>query len=139
MIQKFKDDAGYQLYIEHMLDELSCICAGLSAERGFQDDEREVRSLIKAFGPRYSAWLEAQLLQAELARAMSKCAEAIEGVRKPHPDKHVPSLDNTVVELADTIIRICDIAGKRGYPLGKALVAKLLANAARPYKHGKNS
>jgi NTP pyrophosphatase (non-canonical NTP hydrolase) len=135
----FKTDPSYQLYIQRTLDELANLCANLSASKGFHDDERELLALIDEFGPKYRSWVEAQLFQAELARAMSECAEAIEGVRKPHPDKHVPSLDNTVVELADAIIRICDIAGKRNLPLGRALVEKLLANIARPYKHGKNS
>ena len=40
---------------------------------------------------------------------------------------------------ADCVIRIGDTCSKRGIQLGKAVVAKLVFNASRPYKHNKNS
>jgi len=40
-------------------------------------------------------------------------------------------------ELADTIIRICDIAGIHGIDLDWHVATKMAYNEARPYKHGK--
>ena len=41
-----------------------------------------------------------------------------------------------VVELADTIIRICDMAGKYELPLERALRLKLRFNKTREHRHG---
>jgi NTP pyrophosphatase (non-canonical NTP hydrolase) len=40
-------------------------------------------------------------------------------------------------ELADAIIRICDLAGYCNIDLDKHIQAKMLYNKGRPYKHGK--
>lgn len=39
-------------------------------------------------------------------------------------------------ELADAVIRILDFAGRKGYRLGAAILAKHEYNKSRPYKHG---
>lgn len=44
--------------------------------------------------------------------------------------------DGFVVELADVLIRIFDMAGARGLPLGEALLAKMAYNRTRPMRHG---
>jgi len=41
-------------------------------------------------------------------------------------------------ELADALIRICDLAGKMGVDLDWHVQRKMEYNGARPYKHGKN-
>jgi len=41
-------------------------------------------------------------------------------------------------ELADAVIRICDLAGYLGIDLNSHIQAKMLYNKSRPYKHGKH-
>ena len=40
------------------------------------------------------------------------------------------------VELADAVIRICDMCGKWNIPLVRALVEKAAYNQTRPHRHG---
>lgn len=62
----------------------------------------------------------------------SEISEALEGHRKNKMDEHLPDLESMEVELADAIIRICDLAGAMGYKLGRAVERKLLYNMQRP-------
>ena len=41
------------------------------------------------------------------------------------------------IELADIIIRVCDLAGAFGIPLEGLIRAKMDYNKTRPYRHGK--
>jgi len=47
------------------------------------------------------------------------------------------NLTNEEEEMADILIRIFDLAGKRQVDLGKAVIFKMLYNTTRPHKHGK--
>lgn len=66
-----------------------------------------------------------------LALIHSEVSEALEGYRKDLMDDKLPHRPMAEVELADTIIRICDLAGGLGYDLGGALIEKLEYNARR--------
>ncbi len=66
-----------------------------------------------------------------LMLTVSELAEAMEGHRKGLMDDHLPGRRMFDVELADTIIRILDLAGRYGEDVGGALVEKLAYNAAR--------
>lgn len=61
----------------------------------------------------------------------SEISEALEGHRKDLDDDKLPQFKMIEVELADAIIRICDLAGAKGYRVGAALAAKLEYNASR--------
>jgi NTP pyrophosphatase (non-canonical NTP hydrolase) len=61
----------------------------------------------------------------------SEVSEALEGVRKNKLDEHLPHHFSITVELADAIIRICDLAGGLGLPLGQAVAEKLCYNQVR--------
>lgn len=74
----------------------------------------------------------ADLVLSKLALVHEEVSEAVSAVR--HGD-----WDNFVEELADAQIRIMDMAGTMGIDLDAAIKAKMLKNADRPYKHGKNS
>jgi len=128
------------------IQSLAGICYRISSDHGFHEDHETVRGYIHntdaANAPGNASvleWLEATALQAEIARMHSELSEALESVRKPKPDDHLPQFDNVVVELADCIIRILDTCGKRGWPIGQAIIEKMEYNMSRPYKHGKNS
>lgn len=61
----------------------------------------------------------------------SEISEAMEGHRKNLPDDKLPHRPMIEVELADAVIRICDIAGDLKLDLAGALVEKVAFNAKR--------
>jgi NTP pyrophosphatase (non-canonical NTP hydrolase) len=66
-----------------------------------------------------------------LMLTVSELAEALEGHRKNLQDDKLPHRKMFEVELADTIIRIFDIAGGLGLDLGGAFSEKMQFNAVR--------
>lgn len=66
-----------------------------------------------------------------LMLTVSELAEAMEGHRKNLQDDKLPHRKMFEVELADTLIRIFDMAGGLGLDLGGAFVEKMLYNAER--------
>lgn len=71
------------------------------------------------------------IVPTKLMLTVSELAEAMEGDRKNLQDDHLPHRKMLEVELADAIIRICDLAGWRGLDLGGAVVEKLAYNKTR--------
>lgn len=67
----------------------------------------------------------------KLALIHSEISEAMEGDRKGSMDDHLPHRTMREVELADALIRICDLAGGYGMDLGGAVADKLEYNAKR--------
>lgn len=66
-----------------------------------------------------------------LALVHSEISEALEGHRKDLADDTLPHRKMFDVELADAIIRIMDIAGARGIPLGTIIFEKMQYNSTR--------
>lgn len=66
-----------------------------------------------------------------LMLVVSELAEAMEGDRKGLMDTHLTHRKMFEVELADTIIRVFDIAAGMGLDLGGAYVEKLAYNQTR--------
>ena len=159
LLDEFRSNRVAQTRLGIALDDLAKLCAAGALLRGFHDDEQFLRSAAErglfeyasAFmdhgdtarppmgSDKHLEWFDNQILQAELARQASEIGEAVEAVRKPGPDPHCPKFSNFLIEEADCVIRIGDTCGKRGLSLGAAVVAKLLYNMDRPWKHGKNS
>lgn len=71
------------------------------------------------------------LVPTKLCLIHSEISEALEGARKDKMDDHLPHRKSIEVELADAVIRICDLAGALGLDLGRALVEKMRYNAQR--------
>jgi len=76
----------------------------------------------------------------KIALCHAELSEALEATRKHHfdQDKHCPTFKNFSIELADTVIRVFDLAGACGIQLGEAILAKIKFNKTRSYKHGKH-
>lgn len=73
-----------------------------------------------------------------IALMHSELSEALEADRHGNPpDDKIPEFSGLEAELADCIIRIMDVAAARNLRVGEAIVAKMLYNETRPYKHGK--
>lgn len=66
-----------------------------------------------------------------IALCHSELSEALEGARKDLMDDHLPHRRMVEVELADTIIRILDLAGREGYDVAGAMAEKHNYNANR--------
>ncbi len=95
--------------------------------------QREVHRIAVEHG-----WWERERVPGEvLMLAVTELAEAMEAIREGDPpsDK-IPDFSKLEEELADTVIRILDFAGARGYDLQGALRAKIDYNETRPYRHG---
>lgn len=67
----------------------------------------------------------------KLMLIVSEIAEAMEAHRKSLMDDKLPRRPGIEVELADAVIRICDLAGALGLDLGGALVEKMRFNTIR--------
>lgn len=161
LLESFQREEALQDYFRQGLNMLAELCAAGALLRGFHEDEVFVRAAVAQGLIEYDVacldhadtarppsqdsqkdrleWFDNQILQAELARQASEIGEAVEAVRNPGPDHHCPEFSNFLIEEADCIIRIGDTCGKRELKLGDAIVAKLLYNLGRPWKHGKNS
>lgn len=72
------------------------------------------------------------LVAEKLALIHSEASEAMEGHRKGLMDDKLPDRPAVEVELADLVIRVCDLAGALGLDLGGALAAKMAYNRNRP-------
>lgn len=68
---------------------------------------------------------------AKIALQHSELSEGLEGLRKGKMDEHLPTRPSLEVELADAVIRICDMAGGLNLDLGGAILQKLEYNAKR--------
>ena len=75
--------------------------------------------------------LSGALVAQKLCLVHSEISEAMEGHRKGLMDDKLPHRTMLEVELADAIIRICDLAGALGLDLGDALAEKMAYNAVR--------
>lgn len=74
----------------------------------------------------FKLWVAAKLML-----CVTELAEAMEGHRKGLRDTHLPTRTMLEVELADTVIRACDLAGGLALDLGGAIAEKLAYNAQR--------
>ena len=72
------------------------------------------------------------LVAEKLALIHSEVSEAMEGHRKGLKDDKLRDRPMVEVELADAVIRICDLAGALGLDLGGAIASKLAYNLTRP-------
>jgi len=119
------------------IDELCVQLHKTATEHGFWDDSEK---LIAKGVP------ASLIITEKLALIVTEIGEAIESLRDGtclDQDEHIPDFRHFEVELADIVIRICDLyhwleKDSACYsPLGAVIDAKDAFNKSRPYKHGK--
>jgi len=68
---------------------------------------------------------------------VTELAEAMEAYRSGNPESEkIPGFSQMEEELADVVIRLLDFAGGEDLDIEGALIAKMLYNEKRPYRHG---
>lgn len=103
------------------LNDLVDICYSASREAGWWHDLKtgeHARDKRETFA-------------VKLMLTVSELSEAMEADRKGLMDDKLSHRDGREVELADAIIRICDLAGAYGMDLGGAVAEKMEFNASR--------
>ena len=103
-------------------------------------DIKELQIASHAIAVTKGWWEEDRNVGELLALAHSEVSEALEewrideglAVIRMEGDKPV----GFAIELANTLIRICDLAESAGIDLNAALKIKMQYNATRPWRHG---
>lgn len=83
-------------------------------------------------------WESKRGLPEALMLIVEELGDALKGDREGIQDRHLPHHSRTAVKLADSIIRILDLAMGLNIPVVEALIEKVYdVNPSRPYLHGK--
>lgn len=103
------------------------LCHGLAAKSGWWIDT-ETGEDVRTWPPKFfKLWVAAKLML-----IVTEVSEAMEGHRKDKMDDKLPHRKMIEVELADTVIRVFDLAGGLGLDLAGAITEKLTFNQSRP-------
>lgn len=102
------------------IKELQIASHAIAVTKGWWEEDRNVGELLALIHSEVSEALEEWRIDEGLA------------VIRMEGDKPV----GFAIELADTLIRICDLAESAGIDLNAALKIKMAYNATRPWRHG---
>lgn len=103
-----------------MLNDLAKVCHEASRDRGWWPLDNTNKVSITP-----------ELIGAKIALIHSEVSEALEAYRKSSWDHSIPGQPAITVELADTLIRIFDLAGALNLDLDTAFPKKLEFNRTR--------
>lgn len=120
--------------VENTISELQEEAHRISKENGFWDDFKDLEAHLKDNKPDSLAEYKFAVYSQKIALINSELSEGLEGLR----EDNLKGIDGLQEELADTVIRILDLAGKLQFDLEQAIVEKMERNKEREEKHGKN-
>lgn len=93
---------------------------------------------VHALAVRNGFWDKECNVGEKIALIHSELSEALEAERIGRPKSEVVDADSVAEELADTVIRIMDLAEGLGmHNLGQIIEEKHKYNESRPFRHGK--
>jgi hypothetical protein len=125
--------SGTPVYVEAAGTALQDVCHHLSKSAGWwisgDDDHLQI---INSPANAHEKYFGKALVAQKLCLAHSEISEAMEGHRKGLMDDKLPHRPMVEVEIADAIIRLCDLAGALKLDLGGAIAEKLAFNQKRP-------
>lgn len=108
-----------------------------ATEKGFWD----APILPTSENERECGHIETLMFGAKLALIHSEVSEALEEIREDQPINETRIINGKPegfgVELADIVIRVCDLAAQAGVNLGAMVNLKMRYNKTRPAMHGK--
>jgi len=114
------------------LDPIATIIHDDNIKAGWWTPEEKewLENIITGLDPKKKK-LGVMLVATKLSLIHSEVSEALEGIRKGVMDDHLPNRTMFEVEIADTFIRLFDLAGAMGIDLGGAFIEKLEYNRHR--------
>lgn len=107
--------------IRHKVDFVVDACYKASSEAGWWTDSEGNHLTLNPL-----------CFPTKLSLVHSEVSEALEADRKDVQDDKLPQYHGRGTELADALIRICDLAGAYNIPLGEIVEAKMAFNKVRP-------
>lgn len=124
-----------------MINELAQEIHKVNVKNGFYEDEKNIGEMIALIHSELSEMLEADRKgrEFEFPRFGYTIKHLME-INDNDKFKHYfesQTKDTFEDELADSIIRLLDLAAFRGIDIEGHIKAKLRYNSLRPYKHGK--
>lgn len=137
--EQVRDRAYLRRYLSRMEAELSDLDSA-----GINSFDLVFETLIQMVYEvnRINGWHDDRSFGDDIALMHSEVSEMLEGYRHGNPpSEHVPEYSAIEEEMADLLIRMLDMMGRRrtvfgNVRFGKVLLAKMLFNAERGYRHG---
>jgi NTP pyrophosphatase (non-canonical NTP hydrolase) len=101
-----------------------------NVEKGWWEDRDQIMETNPCSGP-------VQVKLAAIMLMVTELSEAVENIRHGEgPDDKINQFTGLEAELADTVIRIMDLACRFNLKVPEAIVAKKNYNQQREYRHG---